>query len=170
MSNSSEDVRSCIYDGYNEYKVYADGRVMGTKGKFRTLWLGRGGYLKVALWNKGTSKVVYVHRLVCACFKLNPLNKKEVNHIDGDKLNNHISNLEWVTSSENHRHAVKTGLMPPVLGEKNGKHKLKVVDVLSIRSSNLSWNKLAKQFGVTKSAIQHVKERRNWKQVEVAHV
>lgn len=166
-----KDTRMCVYKGYEGYRVFADGRVMGMRGRFRTLWLGRGGYLKVALWNKGIGKVVYVHRLVCACFNSNPLNKKEVNHIDGNKLNNHASNLEWATSAENHKHAVRAGLMLPVLGERNGKHKLKVSDVLVIRSSSLSWNKLARQFGVTKSAIQHVKERRNWKHVvEVPNV
>ena len=165
-----DDAKMCVFSGYEGYRVYSDGRVMGLRGKLRTLWIGRGGYLKVALWNNGVAKVVYVHRLVCSCFKPNPLNKKEVNHIDGNKLNNCASNLEWVTSTENHNHAYKTRLMIPVLGEKNGRHKLTVQDVLAIRDSNLLWRDLAKQYGVTKSAIQHVKERRNWKHVGVANV
>ena len=67
-------------------------------------------YKQVSLWknNKGTS--LYVHRLVAEAFIPNPQNKPEVNHIDGNRQNNHISNLEWVTSGENSLHAAKTGL------------------------------------------------------------
>ncbi len=67
-------------------------------------------YKQVSLWkeNKGTS--YYVHRLVAEAFIPNPKGKPEVNHIDGNRQNNHISNLEWVTSGENSLHASKTGL------------------------------------------------------------
>lgn len=67
-------------------------------------------YLQVSLWkgNKGTS--FYVHRLVAIHFIPNPLGLPEVNHIDGNRLNNDVTNLEWVTSSGNSIHAVKTGL------------------------------------------------------------
>ena len=67
-------------------------------------------YKQVSLWkeNKGTS--YYVHRLVAEAFIPNPEDKPEVNHIDGNRQNNHISNLEWVTSGENSLHASKTGL------------------------------------------------------------
>ena len=67
-------------------------------------------YKQVSLWkeNKGTS--YYVHRLVAEAFIPNPESKPEVNHIDGNRQNNHIFNLEWVTSGENSLHASKTGL------------------------------------------------------------
>lgn len=67
-------------------------------------------YKQVSLWkeNKGTS--YYVHRLVAEAFIPNPEGKPEVNHIDGNRQNNHVSNLEWVTSGENSLHASKTGL------------------------------------------------------------
>lgn len=69
------------------------------------------GYKVVTLVQGDLKKTLQVHRLVSIAFIENPLNKKQVNHIDGNKENNHISNLEWVTQSENQLHAHRTGLM-----------------------------------------------------------
>lgn len=71
----------------------------------------KGGYLEVALCKNSKYKMCRVHRLVASAFIQNPENKREVNHIDGNKLNNKADNLEWVTPSENIRHAFKTGLI-----------------------------------------------------------
>lgn len=66
------------------------------------------GYIKVSLCRKGNKAVhSHVHRLVANTFIPNPENKPEVNHIDGDKTNNSVSNLEWVTRSENGIHKYK---------------------------------------------------------------
>lgn len=65
------------------------------------------GYLYVRTSNKN----LQVHRLVASAFLPNPDNKPEVNHKDGKKTNNHVSNLEWVTTSENAQHAIKNGLI-----------------------------------------------------------
>ena len=68
-------------------------------------------YLLVQIYVKGGKRKSYlVHRLVAKYFIPNPDNKEQVNHIDGDKLNNHYSNLEWVTPKENMAHALKAGL------------------------------------------------------------
>jgi hypothetical protein len=63
-------------------------------------------YQSVFLSN-GKVKQHYVHRLVATAFLSNSLNKEQVNHIDGNKLNNHVSNLEWVSQSENMKHIFK---------------------------------------------------------------
>ncbi len=67
-------------------------------------------YPTVDLRNGNGKKLLLVHRLVANAFIPNPENKPEVNHIDGNKLNNCVENLEWVTRSENLKHAHKTGL------------------------------------------------------------
>ena len=68
------------------------------------------GYLKVCLYHNGISKNCAIHRLVAEAFVENPTRKPCVNHKDGNKKNNLATNLEWVTYSENSRHAVATGL------------------------------------------------------------
>ena len=77
------------------------------------------GYLHVQLYIDGKSFTKLIHQLVAEAFIENPDNKPDVNHIDGNKLNNNVSNLEWVTKSENIRHSLRTGLrVPPMLGVK----------------------------------------------------
>jgi hypothetical protein len=80
------------------------------KGKLMRPILSLGGYLKINLYIRGKMKTKLIHRLVAINFIRNKSNKKEVNHKDGNKRNNHIDNLEWVTAKENTTHAVKIGL------------------------------------------------------------
>jgi len=98
--------------GYSgDYKVSNKGRVRSLKNggdKFLKP-INNGGYLSVALSDGETSRF-YIHTLVGKCFIENPSNKKYINHIDGDKTNNRVDNLEWVTMQENAKHASKNGL------------------------------------------------------------
>ena len=68
------------------------------------------GYLRVQLWDNGKCYFAAIHRLVAETFIPNPEGKPFVNHIDGDKSNNYVGNLEWCTQKENILHAWKTGL------------------------------------------------------------
>ena len=67
-------------------------------------------YYQVSLWKNNKEEHKYIHKLVAEAFIPNPLNLPEVNHIDGNRQNNNISNLEWVDSLGNKLHAIKTGL------------------------------------------------------------
>lgn len=97
-------------EGYENYLISDKGDIFSKHLGRKTILIVRDdGYVVTSLWKNNKSKNVYVHRLVMETFS--PDNKKEtVNHIDGDKTNNHISNLEWATYKENNRHAMETGL------------------------------------------------------------
>lgn len=93
------------------------------------------GYLVTDLYKDGKRKTVRVHRLVAKEFIPNPSDKPAINHKDGDKYNNNVSNLEWVTSKENSRHAWENGLMKPSYGMKgksnpNGGRKGKPIQII----------------------------------------
>lgn len=84
----------------------------------------RDGYMKIPVIKNGKSGQFLAHRLVAQLFILNPANKKEVNHKDGNKSNNHYSNLEWSTRSENIQHAFDTGLSRGRKGAESGMSKM----------------------------------------------
>lgn len=115
------------------------------------------GYLRVRLSLKNVQKNIFVHRLVAICFIENPLNKPCVNHKDGNKLNNNVSNLEWVSYSENERHSYD------VLNKVNNNRKLKNSDVDYILNSSESGVFLSKKFNVTPKVISNVKRRIHYK-------
>lgn len=80
------------------------------KERILKIKINQNGYANVCLCLNGISNYQRIHRLVAYAFLKNKNNKREVNHIDGNKLNNNINNLEWCTRSENLKHAFATGL------------------------------------------------------------
>jgi hypothetical protein len=109
------------------YEIFTDGKIRGKNGKWLKLHTGTSGYIQVNAYNKTIKKTFLVHRLVASAFIPNPLNLQEVNHKDGNKLNNSVLNLEWVDRSTNIKHGISTGLipksMPKRLGEKHWRSK-----------------------------------------------
>lgn len=93
------------YEGL--YLVSDEGKVMNAlTGRVLKERDNGSGYKKVELWKNHKGKRMYIHRLVAISFINNPEGKTEVNHIDGNPKNNKAENLEWVSSSENTKHAV----------------------------------------------------------------
>lgn len=70
------------------------------------------GYLEVCLYNGRKKKYLLLHRIIASAFIENPENHPEVNHKDGNRANNKVSNLEWCSRDENLKHAYETGLTP----------------------------------------------------------
>jgi hypothetical protein len=97
---------------YPNYFVTKEGLVFSSKtNKFLKFSFDQQGYQRVGLYvGNYKSKTIKVHRLVAETFINNIENKKDVNHIDGNKSNNNVSNLEWCTRSENVKHAFRIGL------------------------------------------------------------
>lgn len=94
------------YEGL--YQVSNYGRVKSLKNKlkpFKKFSVGKVGYPVIALWKDNKQVLLYIHRLVATYFIPNCENKKYVNHINGDKLDFRIDNLEWVSGMENSHHA-----------------------------------------------------------------
>ena len=82
------------------------------KEKIKTTRKDKQGYLLLDLYKNNKKKTVRVHRLVAMAFIPNPQNKETVNHIDGNKENNTVENLEWATQKEQNEHIYATGLKP----------------------------------------------------------
>ena len=116
-------------DGYDLYEISSRGRVRNKKSDcILAQAYCKSSYLKVNLYGKPKIKTIMVHRLVANAFCDNPLDKPQVNHIDGNKENNHADNLEWCTNDENQKHAEEIGLI---------KDKRKIVLGISIDGSKI---------------------------------
>lgn len=95
--------------GYDNYEVSTEGQVRNKKtGLILKPRVNRGGYLSVVLYSNGKAISKYIHRLVAEAFIPNPENKPEVNHIDEDKTNNRVENLNWMTGKENINYGTRT--------------------------------------------------------------
>ena len=106
---------------YNGYYLIGDNGTIRNRSKQLKTFINNSGYECIKLTNGGKIRHCLIHRLVAETYIPNLEGKREVNHIDGNKLNNNVCNLEWVTSSENKLHALDTGLKIynlPTLGKK----------------------------------------------------
>ena len=95
---------------YEDYLVNENGDIFSKKSnKLLKPRESKNGYLYVILYTNGKPKTLKIHRLVAMTFLNNSNNLPQVNHIDGNKLNNNVDNLEWCTATQNNKHAWKLG-------------------------------------------------------------
>ena len=112
-------------------RVDREGKVYGPKGLRK---LREEKYLRVDIRRNKKLEVFPVHRMVAECYIPNPLDKPFVNHLNGNKYDNRVENLEWVTHSENMKHAWDTGLWK---GRKPKFNKKQIEDIFYLK--NLGW-------------------------------
>ena len=151
---------------------FASNYIVSNKGEVFSRHIGRtrltkikGGYLRVTLVCDDVKlRSFLVHRLVAMLYLSNPENKPEVNHKDGNKENNNVDNLEWVTREENQQHAFSNGLNDNT-GENNGRALLTEEDVLNIYYSlgeGARIGDMAKKYNVSTACITDIMKKRNW--------
>jgi len=167
-------------DGFAGYEVSSLGRVrsvcrstaqIGRGGKLfvanrvgRILLpsIGSSGYARVTLSIKNSQTTMSVHRMVCAAFVSNPMSLPQVNHKNGDKLDNRSENVEWATQSLNMRHAYSTGLQSAIRGELHYACKLSDSDVATIRklvASGESQSSVARKFCISQGYLSTLVRR-----------
>ncbi|ADE87501.1 HNH endonuclease [Deep-sea thermophilic phage D6E] len=169
-----------LYEVSNKGRVKSVGRIVHRKdgisyfkkGSILKPYECTGGYLFVGLLRDGERKLFSVHRLVAEAFLPNPENKTQVNHIDGNKKNNDVSNLEWVTEKENVNHAIKHGLLKN-RGEDSPNSKLTKTDIENIRrmyaTKQYTQYQLAEIYGVGQSTIWKIVNNERWRDDSYSH-
>jgi len=150
-------------NGFPSYYVLPEGQVFSHFQNKLMKQHNNNGYKMVFLCNPATSvrKWQYIHRLVAEYYVVKPQTKKKlwVNHMDGNKANNHYTNLEWSTIQENIRHALDTGLIKPKHGSEhhnygkvlnpNGRPSKWIYAMPS--GARLTYKELIRVFGATKA-------------------
>lgn len=159
-----------LIEGYDLYYVSDDGKIYSDKYKERrelSQRKNKKGYLYVNLCKNGKYKSVSVHKIVAKAFLKNYDSNLQVNHIDGNKENNNIENLECVTRSENIRHAFINKLNVAKSHEQHYASKLTMKDVEDIRARYNSGEKIiniSKLYPIVSySEVKHICKYRSWK-------
>ena len=141
MTEDKKDIKD--YEGL--YAITRDGRVWSYRSnKFLKPRLVR-GYHQVILCKEGKGKTYYIHRLVAKVFIPNPDNKPQVNHLDENKLNNSVSNLEWATAKENSNYGTRT--------ERSNKKRSKPVYCIELDKTFYGAREAARELGLHNSSI-----------------
>ena len=151
----------------DRYYINKKGELFTDNGNKKMKDCLKNGYVKNTLVLKdGSQKSFFRHRLVMICFnKVDNYKNLQVNHIDGNKQNNTLNNLEWCTNQENRIHAVKLGLAASLKGEDNPASKLlesQVLDIINDLLNHVPYSQICKKYNCSKSTISAIKNKRNW--------
>ena len=155
-----------VYQGrsYGDfYEVSNSGKIRNTNTrKILKAHINKCGYYQVAisLGSRGRKKTVKLHKAVAETFICNPREVHFVNHIDGNKLNNNVKNLEWVTAKENTVHAREHGLLACQRpGYLHSKAKLSANDIIEIKKLHKNGHTvrdIGQRFGVHHSSVSRI--------------
>jgi len=162
--SKNEVWRDCVCNP--RYEVSSLGRVRNKKrGNILKQNTSLYGYHTVCLSESGRRNGITrtVHRLVANAFIPNPENKREVNHIDGNKKNNNVNNLEWVTTKENINHAIKNGLLTPWEYKHTLVKKEQLVEMHGLRKLGLTYEEIGKIMGICPSAVSYRIKHKSYK-------
>lgn len=143
----------------SDYTITENGEIINNRNgkKLKPQPNGK-GYLRVSIGGK----LQFIHRLVAEKYIPNPENKPQVNHKDGNKLNNSVDNLEWVSNMENRQHAVKNLLH--LSGEKCPWSKITQKDVDFIRENKqYTARQIAEMFNISTTNVRTIRQGRSWK-------
>ena len=166
LNDKNDYIRRFQYNGKNtQYTVSKDGIIYDTNGnivKPHPAFSKDGGYDCVALRDKsaGLNKTMLVHRVVAKTFIPNPDDLPEVNHINLNKRDNRLCNLEWVSRSENSLHKLRNGIGPFLLGEKNVTSKYtddQIEEVCKMLESGSDNVVISKKTGVSTAMVSMIK-------------
>lgn len=153
---------------YHGYTVYEDGVVVSPKtGRPMNPCDNGRGYLITAIRINGKSRTKAIHRIVAEAFIPNPEELSDVDHIDGDKRNNHVSNLRWVTHGDNIKHCY-TLQNRSATGENNARCKTKesqVRDICKLILKGIGPTEISKRTGVALHIVGAIKSGKNWRTV-----
>ncbi len=161
--------------GFENYQISDKGRVKSLnyakRGFERILEpeLMHDGYLRARLTKNGSKTRIHVHRLVDLHFIPNPTNLPNVNHINGDRSDNRVENLEWISTSKNQIESYKKGHRVSVKGEGVGTSKLKENEVRGIKNklkNDWSIAGLAREYQVSENTIRKIKLGVTWKHIK----
>lgn len=127
----------------------------------------RTGYTEIVLSTNSQIFYCLLHRIVGFAFIKNddPINKIQINHKNGDKLNNWVYNLEWITPSDNIKHAYSFGLIPVLYGERNVLHKFSeeiIHEVCRMLEENKSCKYIAEKTDMTESNVYLIRNKKSW--------
>lgn len=152
--------------GYDNYTIDEKGNIFNKDKALLKPWNNR-GYRQVSLYKNGIRKSQNVHRLMALTYLPDYYEKPQVNHINGNKVDNRLENLEMCTHIENSVHAKESGLLRPARGEKAGSSKLTQKQVDEIRSKYVrikySSYKLSLEYNVSQQTISDIILNKIWK-------
>lgn len=156
----------------DKYEVTKDGRLISrcykTPRVLKTHTNKKTGYVSIGMKDGEKNYCCMVHRIVALLHIPNPNGYSDVNHLDGNKQNNSVENLEWCNPSQNNKHAYEAGLRSAE-GEKNGQSKLtehQVKEIRRRRNEGQTYSRIAPDFDIHPMTVGEICRNELWRHVE----